>query len=104
MVGLLDWDSLCLGDSFMEFHPPLYRPDDLNLFRQIYRKCTNQTVNEKATECTEELYDVLFLYALSSLTSLKNFKKKSTPRLISKKDIHRVFSTDTNYWSNFGRN
>jgi len=103
IVGLLDWDSLCLGASFMEFHPLLYRSDDLNLFRQIYQKCTNQNVNEKATKCMEELYTMLFLYAFSSLTSPKNFKEKNKPCLISKKDIQRVFSVDTDRWTNFGR-
>ena len=104
LVGLLDWDSLCLGSPFMEFHPPLYELNDLNLFQQVYQRTAKTPIDKAIIKYMNDTYENMFyLYAFAHLTSPENFKPKNKPHLLSQKDIQKIFSTDINRWANFGR-
>ena len=104
IIGLLDFDSLSLGDSFMEFRPNLYEIKDLNLFRHIYQQKTTHPIDIKATKCMENLYkQAFFFYSLGSYIKSANVRLKPKTELVSKKEISRVFKTNTDHWSGFGR-
>ena len=104
IVGLLDFDGLSLGDSFMEFRPNLYDSKDLNLLRHIYQQKTTHPIDVKATKCMEELYEQAFLfYSLGSFVKSANTRLKPKTELISKKEISHIFKTNTDHWSHFGR-
>ena len=105
IIGLLDFDSLSLGDSFTEFRPNLYDSKDLNLLRHIYQQKTSHPIDIKATKCMEELYEQAFLfYSLGNYIKSANTRLKPKTELISKKEISKIFKINTDCWANFGRN
>ena len=104
IVGLLDFDSLSLGDSFTEFRPNLYESKDLNLLRHIYQQKTSHPIDVKATKCMEELYEQAFLFYSLGIIRSANIHLKPKTELVSKKEISKIFKTNTDRWVNFGRN
>ena len=60
-VGILDFDSLNQGNSFVEFHPRLYwHEKDTELFRQIYEKRSKKTIAEDNIKEMRKIYRGLY--------------------------------------------
>lgn len=60
--GIIDFDSLSLGDYWMEFSPHLYRKKELELFREIYQQRSGHSVNPKAIKCINTIGSTLFFF------------------------------------------
>lgn len=104
IIGILDWDNLCLGETFMEFRTNLYKPSDLRILRNVYQQKTHQQINPEAFQCMDDLHkQMLGLFALGILTHRPT---KWTTK-VKHNPIHtwkHVLNKDTDRWASFGRN
>ena len=104
LVGLLDFDTFSRADIYAEFRPGLYQSQDLNLFRQIYQEQTKTTISPKVVQCMHQLYrDALLLFSIGSLIKSANVRLKPKTKLISQKDIKRVFDATPDCWASFAK-
>ena len=103
-VGIVDWDSLCMGDNFMEFHPLLYEDNDLQLFHEVYSETTHHPVNKKAVNCLANLHkNILFLCAFDAEVKqeAQKLNGKTTPS--QKSDDSKILHPKQEFLSHTGR-
>ncbi len=84
--GVIDLDTMSLGDYWMEFTPHLYHRDELKMWNQIYQERSGNTIHPTAIRHMNTFGStILFLNALGALhIPVKNEKAHRCFKEISK--------------------
>lgn len=101
IVGILDWDNLCIGEPFMEFRTALYSPSDLRILRKIYQSKTPKKIDPRKFQCMDDLY--IQMKELFFLGELMNSPSKWEEKTTCSHNLGSVLAKNTDRWLNFSR-